>query len=249
LRRRGARDAREARPLGGARAAARARRGRRAGLPVRRDRQRRARLRRARAGAGRRRLALGGARRPARADRAARRAARGRPRCRRRARLPRLPARTRGARAHRGRRLRAAARRAVSDDLLALRLTLALAATSTAVLLVLGTPLAWWLARTRWRGKSLVEAAVALPLVLPPTVLGFYLLLALGPHGPLGALGASLGLRPLVFTFPGLVVGSVVYSLPFVVQPLQAAFEEVGERALAAAATLGAGPWDRFFTV
>jgi molybdate transport system permease protein len=137
----------------------------------------------------------------------------------------------------------------VTGDLDALRLTLALAGVSTALLLVIGTPLAWWLARTRWRARGAVEALVALPLVLPPTVLGFYLLLALGPHGPFGALAAALGLRPLVFTFPGLVVGSVVYSLPFVVQPLQAAFEEIGERALDAAATLGAGPLDRFFTV
>jgi len=136
-----------------------------------------------------------------------------------------------------------------ADDRAALWLTFQLAAVSTAVLLLLGTPLAWWLARTRWRGRAIVEAAVALPLVLPPTVLGFYLLLALGPHGPLGALAAALGLPPLVFTFRGLVVGSVLYSLPFVVQPLQAAFESVGERVLAAAASLGAGPLDRFLTV
>jgi len=137
----------------------------------------------------------------------------------------------------------------VKEDLDALRLTLELAAVSTAVLLALGTPFAWWLARTSSRWKGAIEAAVALPLVLPPTVLGFYLLLALGPHGPLGALSGALGGGQLVFTFAGLVVGSVVYSLPFVVQPLQASFEEVGSRALDAAATLGAGPLDRFFTV
>lgn len=137
----------------------------------------------------------------------------------------------------------------MSEELGALRLTLELAAVSTALLLVLGTPFAWWLARTRSRWKGAVEAAVALPLVLPPTVLGFYLLLALGPRGPLGALAEALGVGPLVFTFTGLVIGSVVYSLPFVVQPLQASFEEIGPRPLDAAATLGAGPWDRFFTV
>ena len=138
---------------------------------------------------------------------------------------------------------------AMSDDLAALRLTLELAAVSTAVLLALGTPLAWWLARTRSRARAAIEAAVALPLVLPPTVLGFYLLLALGPRGPLGSLAAALGAGPLVFSFSGLVIGSVLYSLPFVVQPLQAAFEGVGARALEAAATLGAGPLDRFLTV
>jgi molybdate transport system permease protein len=137
----------------------------------------------------------------------------------------------------------------VKEDLAALRLTLELAVVSTALLLLLGTPFAWWLARTRSRWRGAIEAAVALPLVLPPTVLGFYLLLALGPHGPLGALSGALGGGPLVFTFAGLVVGSVVYSLPFVVQPLQASFEEVGARPLDAAATLGAGPLDRFFTV
>ena len=137
----------------------------------------------------------------------------------------------------------------MSDGISALALTLQLAAVSTAVLLLLATPFAWWLARTRARWKGAVEAAVALPLVLPPTVLGFYLLLALGPRGPLGALAEALGAAPLVFTFTGLVIGSVVYSLPFVVQPLQASFEEIGSRPLDVAATLGAGPWDRFFTV
>ena len=137
----------------------------------------------------------------------------------------------------------------MSEDLRALVLTLQLASISTIVLLVLGTPLAWWLARSRARWTGAIEAAVALPLVLPPTVLGFYLLIALGPEGPLGALGAALGLGPLVFSFSGLVVGSVLYSLPFVVQPLQASFEEVGSDVLDAAATLGAGPLDRFLTV
>ncbi len=136
-----------------------------------------------------------------------------------------------------------------AGDLEALRLTLMLAAASTAVLLLLGTPLAWWLARTQRRGKFVVEALVALPLVLPPTVLGFYLLLLLGAKGPLGGLLSSLGLRPLAFTFGGLVIGSVVYSLPFVVQPIQDAFVRVGPRPLEVAATLGAGPLDRFFTV
>lgn len=134
-------------------------------------------------------------------------------------------------------------------DLAALWITLRLALTTTLILLVLGTPLAWWLAQTRWRFKFVVEAVVALPLVLPPTVLGFYLLVALGPHGVIGRLIDSLGGRSLVFTFEGLVVGSVFYSLPFVVQPLQNAFVALGQRPLEAAATLGASPLDRFFTV
>jgi molybdate transport system permease protein len=136
-----------------------------------------------------------------------------------------------------------------SADLVALRITLELALVSTLILLVLGTPLAWWLARSRWRLKILIEATVALPLVLPPTVLGFYLLIALGPSGPIGGLATALGGRPLAFTFTGLVVGSVVYSLPFVVQPLQDAFAAVGRRPLEVAATLGARPLDRFLTV
>jgi molybdate transport system permease protein len=120
---------------------------------------------------------------------------------------------------------------------------------STALLLVIGTPIAWWLARTRSPLKGPVGALVALPLVLPPTVLGFYLLVLMGPSGPVGQLTQSLGAGLLPFTFTGLVVGSVIYSLPFVVQPLQAAFEGIGERPLEAAATLRAGPWDRFFSV
>ncbi len=136
-----------------------------------------------------------------------------------------------------------------SDDLTALGITLKLALVATLILLVIGTPLAWWLARSRGRAKVIVDALVALPLVLPPTVLGFYLLIALGSQGPVGQLMQSLGGRPLAFTFAGLVVGSVVYSLPFVVQPLRNAFSALGERPLEAAATLRAAPWDRFFSV
>ena len=135
------------------------------------------------------------------------------------------------------------------DDLAALAITFKLALLSTLILLALGTPLAWWLARSRWRFKFVVEAVVALPLVLPPTVLGFYLLVALGPHGPVGGLMQALGGQPLAFTFAGLVLGSVVYSLPFVVQPLQDAFAAVGRRPLEVAATLRATPFDRFLTV
>ncbi len=134
-------------------------------------------------------------------------------------------------------------------DLRAIGLTLRLAGTTMALLLVLCTPLAWWLARTRSRWRGPVSAVVALPLVLPPTVIGFYLLVALGPSGPLGQLTTAMGLGTLPFTFSGLVLGSLIYSLPFAVQPLQGAFEAVGERPLEAAATLGAGPFDRFFTV
>ena len=127
-------------------------------------------------------------------------------------------------------------------DLIALWLTLKLAAISTAVLMIIGMPLAWWLAHSRSRLKCIVEAAVALPLVLPPTVLGFYLLLALGPHGPIGALLTALGGQPLAFTFTGLVIGSVCYSMPFVIQPLQNAFSAVGAQPLEVAATLRAAP-------
>ena len=134
-------------------------------------------------------------------------------------------------------------------DLSALGITLKLAAVTTLILLTFGTPLAWWMARTRWRFKFLLEAIVALPLVLPPTVLGFYLLLTLGPNGPLGTLIQSIGGQPLVFSFSGLVIGSVIYSLPFVVHPLQNAFAAVGRRPLEVAATLGASPLDRFFSV
>lgn len=134
-------------------------------------------------------------------------------------------------------------------DLVAVRLTLQVATASLALLMLVGTPVAWWLARTRSRLRGLVGAVVALPLVLPPTVLGFYLLVAMGPQGPVGRLTQALGLGLLPFSFGGLVVASVIYSMPFVVQPLQQAFEAIGERPLEAAATLRAGPLDRFFTV
>lgn len=134
-------------------------------------------------------------------------------------------------------------------DLQALGLTAALAASVTAILFVFGTPIAWWLARTPSRWKAPIAALVAMPLVLPPSVLGFYLLLAMGPQGPLGHLTTSLGLAPLAFSFPGLVLASVIYSLPFMVQPLQSAFAQIGERPLEVAATLGASPLDRFATV
>ncbi|MGH8549151.1 MAG: molybdate ABC transporter permease subunit [Methylococcales bacterium] len=134
-------------------------------------------------------------------------------------------------------------------DLTALSITIKLAGLTTLLLLLLGTPLAWWLTRTRWRFKFLLEAVVAMPLVLPPSVLGFYLLVALGPHGLVGVLMEWLGGRPLAFTFTGLVVGSVLYSMPFVVQPLQTAFAAVGRRPLEVAATLRASPLDRFLTV
>jgi len=134
-------------------------------------------------------------------------------------------------------------------DWITIRLTAQLAATSTLLLLIVGTPLAWALARTRSRFKPLWASLVAMPLVLPPTVLGFYLLLMMGPQGPVGRVTEAVGLGRLPFTFGGLVVASVIYSLPFVVQPLQQAFEAIGERTLEAAATLRAGPWDRFFSV
>ncbi|TAH44053.1 MAG: molybdate ABC transporter permease subunit [Betaproteobacteria bacterium] len=136
-----------------------------------------------------------------------------------------------------------------ATDLSAIWLTLQLASLTTVLLLLIGTPVAWWLARTRSRMKGLIGAVVALPLVLPPTVIGFYLLVTMGPHGPVGQLTMAMGLGTLPFTFAGLVVGSVIYSLPFVVQPLQNAFEAIGDRPLEVAATLRAGPWDRFFTV
>jgi molybdate transport system permease protein len=134
-------------------------------------------------------------------------------------------------------------------ELTTIWITVKLATITTVFLLLLGTPLAWWLARTRWRFKFIPEALVALPLVLPPTVLGFYLLIALGPHGPLGAMMEWLGGQPLAFTFSGLVIGSVIYSMPFVVQPLQDAFGAIGRRPMEAAATLRASPLDRFFTI
>jgi molybdate transport system permease protein len=134
-------------------------------------------------------------------------------------------------------------------DLGAIVLTLKLAALTTLILLLLGTPLAWWLARTRSAWKGPVGALVALPLVLPPTVLGFYFLVAMGPSGPIGAFTQWLGVGLLPFSFAGLVIGSVVYSMPFVVQPIQNAFEAIGSEPLEAAATLRASPLDRFFSV
>ncbi len=136
-----------------------------------------------------------------------------------------------------------------AGDWQAIGVTLRLAAVTTLVLLVLGTPLAWWLARTRSRAASAAESLVALPLVLPPTVLGFYLLLWMGPQGGVGQALASLGLPPLVFSFWGLVVASVISSLPFMVQPLRDAFAAVPPRVLDAAATLRARPLDAFFSV
>jgi len=136
-----------------------------------------------------------------------------------------------------------------AEDWQAIRLTLRLAGLVTAILLVIGTPLAWWLARSRARWTGVIGAVVALPLVLPPSVLGFYLLLALGPEGPLGRLTQALGLGLLPFSFAGLLIASVLYSLPFMVQPLQAAFEAIGERPLEVAATLRATPLDAFLTV
>ena len=136
-----------------------------------------------------------------------------------------------------------------ATDLGAIWLTLRLALTTTVLLLLLGTPLAWWLARSRSPLRGIVNALVALPLILPPTVLGFYLLVAMGPAGPLGRLTDSLGLPALPFSFAGLVVGSLIYSLPFVVQPIRDAFIQIGPRPLEVAATLGARPLDAFFSV
>lgn len=134
-------------------------------------------------------------------------------------------------------------------DFAAIWLSLQLASLTTVLLLVLGMPIAWWLAHTRSWLKAPIGALVALPLVLPPTVIGFYLLVAMGPHGPIGQLTQSLGLGTLPFTFAGLLVGSLIYSLPFVVQPLQNAFEAIGRRPLEVAATLRASPWDCFVSV
>ncbi|MBN6714393.1 molybdate ABC transporter permease subunit [Pseudomonas capsici] len=136
-----------------------------------------------------------------------------------------------------------------SADLAAIWLTLKLASLTTLILLVIGTPIALWLARTDSWLKGPVGAVVALPLVLPPTVIGFYLLILLGPNGVVGQLTQSLGMGTLTFSFTGLVIGSVVYSMPFVVQPLQNAFAAIGTRPLEVAATLRAGPWDTFFHV
>lgn len=130
-----------------------------------------------------------------------------------------------------------------------IRLTLQLATITTVMLLVIGTPIGWWLARSRARWKEAVAAVVAMPLVLPPTVLGFYLLILFGPGGPGGSIASLWGARTLAFTFEGLVLGSVLYSMPFVVQPLRNAFEAIGDRPLEVAATLRASPWDTFWSV
>ena len=135
------------------------------------------------------------------------------------------------------------------SDLQAVWLTVRLAGIVTLILLTLGTPIAWWLARTKAWWKGPIGAVVALPLVLPPSVLGFYLLLAMGPNGPVGYITQTMGIGLLPFTFWGLVIASVFYSLPFMVQPLQNAFEAIGDRPLEAAATLRASPLDAFFTV
>ena len=135
------------------------------------------------------------------------------------------------------------------SDLQAIWLTIKLASIVTVILLLVGTPIAWWLVRTGSWWKGPIGAVVALPLVLPPSVLGFYMLLAMGPDGPVGHLTRALGVGPLPFTFWGLVIASVFYSLPFMVQPLQNAFEAIGDRPLEVAATLGASPLDAFFSV
>ncbi len=136
-----------------------------------------------------------------------------------------------------------------SPALQAILLTIELAGLTTVLLLILATPLAWWLAHTESRWRTVLGAIVALPLVLPPTVLGFYLLVALGPHGPLGQLTQTMGLGLLTFTFSGLLLGSLIYSLPFAVQPLQHAFEAIGTRPMEVAATLRARPLNAFLTV
>lgn len=134
-------------------------------------------------------------------------------------------------------------------DLTAIAVTLKLAFVTTLILLVVATPLAWWLARSQWRFKFIIEAAIALPLVLPPTVLGFYLLLLLSPSSAFGQLITEMGLAPLAFSFTGLVIGSVIYSLPFMVQPLHNAFAAIGNKPMEVAATLGASPIDSFIRV
>lgn len=136
-----------------------------------------------------------------------------------------------------------------SADYAAIWLTLKLASLTTVILLLIGTPIALWLSRTQSWLRGPVGAVVALPLVLPPTVIGFYLLLALGPNGWIGQFTQAVGLGTLTFSFTGLVIGSVIYSMPFVVQPLQNAFSAIGSRPLEVAATLRAGPWDTFFSV
>ena len=134
-------------------------------------------------------------------------------------------------------------------DISAITVTIKLAFISTAILIVIGTPLAWWLSQTKFKFKVIFEAIIALPLILPPTVLGFYLLITLGSNSPLGALLESYGGSSIAFSFSGLVIGSVIYSLPFVVQPLQNSFSAVKRQSLEVASTLGASQLDRFFTV
>ena len=134
-------------------------------------------------------------------------------------------------------------------DLSAIIVTIKLAIVSTSILILIGTPIAWWLSQTKFKFKAVFEALIALPLILPPTVLGFYLLITLGSNGPIGKLLESLGGSSIAFTFTGLVIGSVIYSMPFVVQPLQNSFSSVGRKPLEVAATLGASKIDRFFSV
>ena len=134
-------------------------------------------------------------------------------------------------------------------DFSAIIVTIKLAIVSTSILILIGTPIAWWLSQTKFKFKAVFEAIIALPLILPPTVLGFYLLITLGSNGPIGKLLESFGGSSIAFTFTGLVVGSVIYSMPFVVQPLQNSFSSVGRRPLEVAATLGASKIDRFFSV
>ena len=136
-----------------------------------------------------------------------------------------------------------------ADTLSALWVTLKLASVTTVVLMLLATPVAWWLSQTTSRWRSVVSALVTLPLVLPPSVLGFYLLVALGPHGPLGQFTQAMGWGVLSFTFTGLLIGSVLFSLPFAVQPIEHAFVSMGRRPMEVAATLRASPWDAFFSV
>ena len=134
-------------------------------------------------------------------------------------------------------------------DLSAIIVTIKLAIVSTSILILIGTPIAWWLSQTKFKFKAVFEAIIALPLILPPTVLGFYLLITLGSNGPIGKLLESLGGSSIAFTLTGLVIGSVIYSMPFVVQPLQNSFSSVGRKPLEVAATLGASKIDRFFSV
>ena len=135
------------------------------------------------------------------------------------------------------------------NDIAAVLTTLKLAGVTTIILILIGTPISWWLSQTKWRYKVLIEALFAMPLILPPSVLGFYLLIFLSPQGIMGKLLKFLGLQPIAFTFEGLVFGSVVYSMPFVIQPLQNTFASIGSRPLEVAATLGASPLDRFLSI